>query len=199
MLKHLNYSLIFILFLSLLSCVPTRRFESEVAARTTAEREAIEANELAKESEEQRELAEAEIKKIEKELQELDKDYSLVKTRYDQQLKLNKDLQILYDKLLEINEKLTQEAAGRRRELSEEVVRKETELRRQEDKLRQRERDMDDLKYKMDLERAEIDRLRKDLEDKNSNISNLEGDKSELEQDLKERQEKLKKLPPEAR
>ncbi|MDC0230659.1 OmpA family protein [Aureispira] len=194
MLKYINYSVIFFLFLALLSCVPTRRFDSEAAARTAAEREALEANALAKESEEQRQLAEAEIKKIEKELQELDKDYTLVKTRYDQQLKLNTDLQILYDKLLEVNEKLTEEAAGRRRELSEEVVRKETELRRQEDQLRQRERDMDDLKNKMDEERKEIDRLRKDLEDKNSNISNLEGDKSELEKDLKERQDKLNKV-----
>ena len=93
-----------------------------------------------------------------------------------------------------MNEKLTEDAAGRRRELSEEVVRKEAELRKQEEQLRQRERDMDDLKYKMDQERKEIDRLRKDLEDKNSNISNLEGDKSTLEKNLKDREDKLEKL-----
>ena len=52
MLKYINYSVIFFLFLSLLSCVPTRRFDSEVAARTVAEREALEANALAKESDE---------------------------------------------------------------------------------------------------------------------------------------------------
>ncbi len=194
MIKYLNYALILTVFGTLLSCVPTRKFDAEVAARSAAESQARESKALAKESEEQRLLAEEEIKKIEKELMELDKDYTLVKTRYEQQQKLNKDLQVLYDKLLEVNEKLTQEAAGRRRELSEEVVRKETELRRKEDEIRSREREMDDLKRKMDRERDEIDRLRKDLEDKNSNISNLEGDKSELEKDLRERQERLKKL-----
>jgi len=194
MLKYLNYILIISLLGATFSCVPSRRFDAEVVARSSAEREAREAKEMAKESEEQRLLAEAEIQKIEKELQELDKDYTLVKTRYEQQQKLNKDLQILYDKLLEVNEKLTQDATGRRIELSEEVTRKETELRRKEDEMRRREREMDDLKRKMEKERDEMDRLKKELEDKSSNISNLEGDKSELEKSLKQRELKLKDL-----
>ena len=194
MLKSLRYTVIVLGFASLFACVPTRKFDAEVTARTSAEMQAKEAKAMAKESEEQRLLAEKEIGKVEKELGELNQDYTLVKTRYDQQQKLNKDLQVLYDKLLEVNERLTEEAAGKRRELSEEVVRKETELRRKEDEIRKREREMDELRRKMDLEREEIDRLRKDLEAKNSNISNLEGDKSALEKDLKERQDKLNQM-----
>lgn len=187
MLKFLNYTIVLALFGAMLSCVPNRRFQDEVAARTAAESKAREAKQQADEANQQRELAQSEIQKIEKELQELDKDYTLVKTRYEQQQKLNQDLQILYDKLLEVNEKLTQEAAGKRVELTEEVTRKEEELRR-------REREMDDLKRQMDKERDEIAKLRRDLEDKNSNINSLQGDKSALEKSLKEREDKLKKL-----
>lgn len=194
MLKHLNYIFIIFLLGTLLSCVPNRRFQEEVTARTVAEKQARDAKASEQEANKQRELAEAEIQKIEKELQELDKDYALVKTRYEQQQQLNKDLQILYDKLLEVNEKLTQEAAGKRRELTEEVTRKEDELRRKEDEIRRREQDMAGLKKKMDEERAEIDRLRKDLENKDANINNLQGDKSQLEKSLKERELKLKDL-----
>jgi chemotaxis protein MotB len=194
MLKLVRYIIVTLGFASLFACVTTRKFDAEVTARTSAEMKAKEAKAMAKESEEQRLLAEKEIGKVEKELGELNQDYTLVKTRYDQQQKLNKDLQVLYDKLLEVNERLTEEAAGKRRELSEEVVRKETELRRKEDEIRKREREMDELRRKMDLEQDEIDRLRKDLEAKNSNISNLQGDKSALEKDLKERQDKLDKM-----
>jgi chemotaxis protein MotB len=194
MLKYLNYILIITLLGATFSCVPTRRFDEEVTARSAAERESRESKQMATESEEQRLLAEAEIQKIEKELQELDKDYTLVKTRYDQQQKLNKDLQILYDKLLEVNEKLTQDATGRRIELTEEVTRKETELRRKEEEIRRREGEMNEMKRKMEREREEIEKLQKALADKNSNISNLEGDKSELEKNLKQRELKLKDL-----
>lgn len=194
MVKILNYGLVILLFSTLLSCVANRKYQEEVTARSAAEAKARDAQKLAKEEEEQRLLAESEIQKIEKELQELDKDYTLVKTRYEQQQKLNKDLQVLYDKLLEVNEKLTQEAAGKRRELSEEVTRKEEELRRKEDEIRRRERDMQELKAKMDREREEIDRLKKDLENKNADINSLQGDKSELEKSLKERELRLKDL-----
>lgn len=194
MLKIFNYTIIIALFGAMLSCVPNRRFQEEVAARSAAETKARESKQAADEANAQRELAQSEIQKIEKELQELDKDYTLVKTRYEQQQKLNQDLQILYDKLLEVNEKLTQEAAGKRVELTEEVTRKEEEIRRKEDEIRRREKEMDDLKRKMDDERAEIARLRRDLEDKNSNINSLQGDKSALEKSLKEREDKLKEL-----
>lgn len=194
MLKILNYVLVISLFGSIIACVPNRKFQDEVTARTGAEKQAREAKQSALEANQQRELAEKEIKKIEKELQELDKDYTLIKTRYDQQQKLNQDLQVLYDKVLEVNEKLTQDAAGKRRELSEEVTRKEEEIRRKEEEIIRREKDMDELKRNMEKERAEINRLQKDLQDKNDNINSLQGDKSELEKSLKERELKLKEL-----
>ncbi|WMX12653.1 MULTISPECIES: OmpA family protein [unclassified Aureispira] len=192
--KYFNYCIILFFFGSLLSCVPNRKFQEEVSAKTKAQQEASQAKQSAEQAQEELELAQKEIQKIEKELQELDKDYTLIKTRYDQQEKLNKDLQILYDKVLAVNEKLTQEAAGKSRELTEEVTRKQEEIRRKEDEIRRREREMADMKQRMDQERAEIERLQKDLEDKNANIDNLQGDKSALEKSLKAREEKVAAL-----
>lgn len=198
MLKYLNYVLILCFFGSLMSCVANRKYQEEVSAKTKAQQEARQAEQSAQQSQEELELAQGEIQKIEKELQELDKDYTLVKTRYDQQEKLNKDLQVLYDKVLAVNEKLTQEAAGKSRALTEEITRKKEEISRKEDEIRRkekeilrREQEMANMKDLMNNERNEIERLKKDLESKNSNINTLEGDKSALEKSLKAREDKV--------
>lgn len=201
MLKYLNYVLILFFFGSLMSCVANRKYQEEVTAKSKAQQEARQAEQTAQQAQEELELAQSEIQKIEKELQELDKDYTLVKTRYDQQEKLNKDLQVLYDKVLAVNEKLTQEAAGKSRELTEEITRKQEEIRRKsdeinrkEDEIRRREQEMANMKDQMNEERDEIERLKKDLENKNSNINTLQGDKSALEKSLKAREDKVAAL-----
>jgi len=194
MLKYLNYFLILFFFGSLMSCVANRKYQEEVSAKAKAQQEASQAIQSAEESQAELELAQGEIKNIEKELEELDKDYTLVKTRYDQQQKLNKDLQVLYDKVLAVNEKLTQEAAGKSRALTEEITRKQEEIRLKETEIQRRERDMADMKQQMSQERAEIQRLQKDLENKDSNINSLQGDKSALEKSLAAREEKVAAL-----
>jgi chemotaxis protein MotB len=184
-----------------MSCVANRKYQEEVSAKAKAQQEATQANQTAQQAQEELELAQKEIQKIEKELLELDKDYTLVKTRYDQQEKLNKDLQVLYDKVLAVNEKLTQEAAGKSRQLTEEVTRKQEEIRRKEEEIQRkeseiqrRERDMADIKAQMTQERNEMERLKKDLDAKNTNINSLEGDKSALEKSLKAREDKVAAL-----
>lgn len=201
MLKYVNYILILFFFGSLMSCVANRKYLEEVSAKTKAQQEASQSKQTAEQALAELELAQSEIQKIEKELQELDKDYTLVKTRYDQQEKLNKDLQVLYDKVLAVNEKLTQDAAGKSRALTEEVTRKQEEItrkveeiRRKEDEIRRREQDMANMKQQMNEERAEMQRLQKDLENKNSNINTLQGDKSALEKSLKAREDKVSAL-----
>lgn len=194
MLKFLNLLIITLAFTSLFSCVANRKYQEEVEARTAAQRAESTAKQQAKEAQEELEAAQEQIKKVEEELKTLEQDYTLVKSRYEQQQRLNKDLQDSYDKLLELNEKLTAEAAGKRRELSEELARKEAELRRKESELQRREQDMKDLQAKMDAERAEIDRLQADLDDKAANISNLQGDKSALQKDLEAREARVKEL-----
>jgi chemotaxis protein MotB len=201
MIKYLNYILILFFFGSLMSCVANRKYQEEVSAKTKAQQEARQAEQTAQQAQEELLLAQSEIQNIEKELQELDKDYTLIKTRYDQQEKLNKDLQVLYDKVLSVNEKLTQEAAGKSRALTEEITRKqeeirrkEEEIRRKEDEIKRREQDMANMKDQMNNERDEIARLKTDLENKNSNINTLEGDKSALEKSLKAREDKVAAL-----
>lgn len=194
MLRFLNILIMAIAFSSLLSCVANRKYQEEVEAKTAAQRGERDAKAQALEAQKQVEAAQEKIKKLEKELKTIETDYKLVKSRYDQQQQLNKDLQESYDKLLALNEKLTAEAAGKRRELSEEIARKEAELRRKESELQRREREMKELQAKMNTERAEIDRLQADLKDKATNISNLEGDKTALQKDLEAREARVKEL-----
>ncbi|MGH1336174.1 MAG: OmpA family protein [Aureispira sp.] len=194
MLKILNILIITVAFSSLFSCVANRKYQEEVEARSAAQRGERDAKAQALETKEQLEAAQQEIKNVEKELRTIETDYNLVKSRYEQQQRLNKDLQASYDKLLELNEKLTAQAAGKRRELSEEVARKEAELRRKEEELQRREREMKALQAKMDAERAEINRLQTDLEAKTANISNLQGDKTALQKDLEAREARVKEL-----
>ncbi len=188
-------------FSSLFSCVANRKYQEEVDAKNTAMRNEQNAIAQAKESKEQLLLAKQEIEKVQVELRTIEKDYNLIKTRYEQQQRLNKDLQDSYDKLLSLNEKLTAEAAGKRRELSEELTRKEEELRRKEEELQRRERELKELQAKMNAERMEIERLQADLETKTANVNNLQGDKSALEadksalmKDLEAREQRVKEL-----
>lgn len=194
MLKFLNMLIIAALCSSLFSCVANRKYLEEVDAKTAAQRGEVAARAEAVEAKEQLAAAQQEIEKVQTELRTIEKDYNLVKTRYEQQQRLNKDLQDSYDKLLELNEKLTAEASGKRRELSEEVARKEAELRRKEEELQRREREMKELQAKMGAERVEIDRLQADLKDKTANISNLQGDKTALQKDLEAREARVKEL-----
>ncbi len=201
MLRYLNLLLVVLVCSSLFSCVANRKYQEEIDAKNTARQNEQAALVKAQEAEEQLALAQQEIEKVQTELRTIEKDYNLVKTRYEQQQRLNKDLQDSYDKLLELNEKLTAEAAGKRRELSEEVARKEAELRRKEEELQRREREMKELQAKMDAERAEINRLQADLEAQTASVNNLQGDKSALQadksalmKDLEAREARVKEL-----
>lgn len=187
MMRYINLLILVVAFGSLFSCVANRKYQEEVTARNAAQSQAQQSEAARREAEEQLEKAQQELKEAEKEFNTLEKDYALVKERYEQQQKLNKDLQASYDKLLELNEKLTAEAAGRKRELDEELTRKESELRRKESELERRERDMLALQQKLEAERAEIERLQ-------ASVGNLEGDKSALMKDLEAREARVKEL-----
>ena len=187
MIRYINLLLLVLTFGSLFSCVANRKYEEAVTARNSAQSQARDADAARREAEDQLAKTKEELKDSEKELKTLEQDYNLVKERYEQQQKLNKDLQASYDKLLELNEKLTAEAAGRKRELDEELTRKENELRRKESELQRREREMMALQQKMDAERAEIERLQ-------ASVGNLEGDKSALQKDLEAREARVKEL-----
>jgi len=181
--RYINLLLLVVTFGSLFSCVANRKYQEEVTARSAAQRQASEAQQAQRETEEELASAKEQLKVAEKEFNTLEKDYALVQNRYQQQQKLNKDLQDSYDKLLELNEKLTAEAAGRKRELDEELTRKEDELRRKESELQRREREMMTLQAKMDAEREEIERLQASVGDLEGAKDALQQDKSALQQD----------------
>lgn len=192
--RYINLLLLVVAFGSLFSCVANRKYQEEVTARSAAQRQASEAQQAQQAAEEKLASAKEQIKEAKKEFNTLEKDYALIKDRYQQQQKLNKDLQASYDKLLELNEKLTAEAAGRKRELDEELTRKEDELRRKESELQRREREMMALQAKMDAERAEIERLQASVGDLQGDKDALQQDKSALMKDLEAREARVKEL-----
>lgn len=187
MTRYINALLLIVAFGTLFSCVANRKYQEEITARSAAQAEARDARLQRDEAQAELEKAQTQLKEAKKEFNTLEKDYTLVKERYEQQQKLNKDLQNSYDKLLELNEKLTAEAAGRKRELDEELSRKEAELRRKEAELQRREREMAALQQKMDAERTEIERLQE-------NVGTLQGDKSALQKDLEMREKRVQEL-----
>jgi len=193
--KYLNYTLAVILLVGLsMSCVSNRKYQDEVTARSAAMTRALQAEKKQKEEQDARIAAEERTKEIQKELDELRKDHKLLSTRYEQQQRLNKDLQDSYDKLLALNEKLRGDATNKRIELTEELSRKEMELQRKEFELDKKQREMKDIAARLDKEREELNKLREELAGKNTSISDLEKNKSELEKNLQEREAKVKKL-----
>lgn len=185
-----------VLFLGsmLVSCVPNRKYQEEVSAKQSAQREAANAKTAQKKLQEEIEALEKDFEVTKKDLKDLREDYDLLEQRYNQQQRLNKDLQSSYDKLLALNEKLKEEASSKRLELSEELKAKRQELERKEmllaekdREMRKREREIEELEAKMKQERAELEKLQ-------GNVSSLEENKSELEESLREREARVKEL-----
>ncbi|MCP4440494.1 MAG: OmpA family protein [Aureispira sp.] len=194
MAKIFQFAFMLLMFASLLSCVSNRKYQEEQTAKSQALNEAASQKKAREVAEKDLEGIKEKVKEMEEDYAEIKSDYDLLKTRYDQQQRLNKDLQDSYDKLLELNEKLKNDASAGKRELKEELAKKEDELRRKEDELRRREREMEELAAKLKKEREEIDKLKKDLEGKNANIGSLEDYKKKLEDDLAAREAKNKEL-----
>lgn len=193
--KHLISIFCSLLLLQIVSsCVPSRKFDAEVSARKDAELQAKSALDQLKVCDEKINNIKAAKDKIAEELAELNKDHDVLSTRYDQQLRLNKDLQELYDKLLEVNEKLTAEAAGKSRALSEELTRKEAELLRKEQDLRNKELELENLKLKLENERKAIEALQKDVEALQNSLAAREARVKELEEAIAARDAKTQAL-----
>ncbi|AFC24612.1 OmpA family protein [Saprospira grandis] len=173
-------ALLFLMIGGLSSCVSSRRYKEEVSAKEAAEKNASEAERKRQEIQEELSSVQGELSKLKASHKELTSDYELLQERYNQQQRLNKDLQASYDKLLALNEKLKEEAASKKRELSEELSIKRRELERRERELK--------------AEQERLEQLRKELQGKDANITDLEKYKKELEADLAARERRVKEL-----
>lgn len=192
--KVLNYMIVLLFLSTLFSCVASRKYDEEVTAKNAAVARANDAETARAAAVEDKEAAEKKIVTMEKDLAELREDYDLLQTRYKQQQRLNKDLQESYDKLLALNEKLRGDATDKRKQLTEELSRKESELQRKSTEMDRKERELRELEARMEKEREAINKLQAELEGKNTNINDLQQNKTALEKSLKEREEKVKAL-----
>ncbi len=162
------------------SCVSNRKFLEESNARRSAESKF--------ETEQQnRESAEAKLKTTEEKLDKLNKDHNLLrsdyntlKSSYDQQIKLTKEKEDAYDKLLDLMKQLKEESVNQKKKLDEELAIRTKELNEREAELKR--------------EKEAFERLRRDLEGKDANISELQSYKKELEAELAGREKRIKDL-----
>lgn len=192
--KILNYLVVILFMSSLFSCVASRKYQDEVTARATAVSQAAAAKQEAETAVASMNATQLKLDDLKKDYAEIKEDYDLLETRYKQQQKLNKDLQESYDKLLLLNEKLTGDANSRRKELTEELSRKESELSRKSLEMDRKERELKEMEARMERERAEIAQLQADIAGKNTNIDALQQNKSALEKSLQDRELKVKTL-----
>lgn len=178
------YAFLLLFAAGMSSCVSSRKYQEEVDAKNTAKAESAKSEEARIKAEKQLKTTQEELDEIKVDLAEIRSDYKLLQERYDQQQRLNKDLQDSYDKLLALNEKLKDEAASRKRELSEELNVKRRELERKERELR-------DAQTKLDREKAELEQMKKELAGKDASIEDLEGDLKKRLQQIEDLQAKL--------
>ena len=194
MTRIFRYLIIMAFFSTLLSCVASRKYQAEVVARTAAMDRALNAEQRLSEVEEEHEKTKKVVKDLELQFTQLKEDYALLENRYKKQQELNKDLQDSYDKLLSLNEKLRGDATNKRKELTEELSRKELELQRKTFEIEKKERDLKDAQDRLERERADIKKLQDELAGKDSSINSLQKNKSDLEKSLQEREDKVSSL-----
>ena len=181
------FSLLILVSIFFYSCVSNRKYSEELTARKKAQDEAAILTQNNKDLEKKWKETDDKLSKALIETKQMQADYELLQGRYNQQQRLNKDLQDSYDKLLALNDKLKEEATQQKRNLDDLLAERTRELER-------RERSARDLEESLRRERESIDKLRKDLEGKDANIIDLEKYKRELEDNLREREKRIKDL-----
>lgn len=185
------YAFLLLFATGMSSCVSSRKYQEEVDAKNTAKADAAKSEEARLSAEKKLKVTAEELDEIKVDLAEIRSDYKLLQDRYNQQQRLNKDLQESYDKLLALNEKLKDEAASRKRELSEELNIKRRELERKERELRDAQTKLDRAQAKLDREKAELEQMKKEMAGKDANIEDLEGDLKKRLQQIEDLQAKL--------
>lgn len=169
------------------SCVPSRKYEALQTEKTNLAKRYADSTRSLKDLRSDYAKEHQSNAKISKELNDTKRDMEKLQMSYDQTMKLNKDLQELYEKVIAQNKNLTDKAAGDVQALSESQQQLKLKLERKEMELDRLSKDMDDRKKKMDD-------LEKSIKEREANIEGLKGDKSQLEKNLADRENKVKTL-----
>ncbi len=176
------------------SCVSNRKFTEEVKAKDLAISAQAEEARQRKTAEEAKVQADVQIATLKKEMGELQVKYDKLAATYESQMiayerlqKTNDDLRKTYESVLAMNDRLTRENEGRKKELSDDNVRKEEELRR-------KGIEMADKEAELKRERETLERMRQEMQGKDNNLATLEAMKKELEKGLAEREKRVKEL-----
>lgn len=182
------------LSLSTVSCVSSRKYQEETAAKQRAEQARGEAESAKQVADKARAEAETQIATLQKQIGELQIKFDKLQATYDIQLRRNDELQTTNDRLnktykdlLDLNERYAKDADKRKNEIAEELVKKEALLQKREIELSEKE-------SQMRRDREELDRLSKQLKDKDGNLADLESIKRDLQKDLADREKRVAEL-----
>jgi chemotaxis protein MotB len=182
------------LSLTTVSCVSSRKFQEETAARQKSEQARSQAETDKATADKARVEAEQQIPALQKQIGELQIKHDKLQAAYDIQLRRNDDLQITNDRLnktykdlLDLNERYTRDADSRKKEIAEELVKKEALLQKREIEMAEKE-------AQMRRDREQLDRLTAQLKDKDGNLADLETIKRELMKDLADREKRVAEL-----
>lgn len=182
------------LSLTTVGCVSSRKYQEETSARQKAEQARGEAETAKAEADKKRVQAEQEIATLQKQIGDLQIKFDKLQATYDIQLRRNDELQTTNDRLnktykdlLDLNERYAKDADNRKKEIAEELAKKEALLQKREIELAEKE-------AQNRRDREELDRLSKQLKDKDGNLADLEAIKRDLQKDLADREKRVAEL-----
>ena len=182
------------LSLTTVSCVSSRKYQEETAARQKSEQARGEAETAKVAADKARAEAEQQILTLQKQIGELQIKFDKLQASYDIQLRRNDELQTANDRLnktykdlLDLNERYTRDADNRKKEIADELTKKEALLQKREIEMAEKE-------SQMRRDREQLDRLTAQLKDKDGNLADLETIKRDLMKDLADREKRVAEL-----
>jgi chemotaxis protein MotB len=172
---------------TLASCVPNRKYNELKNSNAALERNYRDSLYAFRQMRAEQMALRKENTELSTANREQDRKLAELQMSYNQTQRLNKDLQELYEKLLDQNKTLTSRASSETLLLNE----KQALLQNQLDL---KERELARLSESLEAREKANALLEKALKDRESNIANLQGSKTELEKSLAEREAKVKEM-----
>ncbi|MEQ8704504.1 MAG: OmpA family protein [Phaeodactylibacter sp.] len=175
---------VFILALSLSSCVGYQKYEAALADRDKLQTNYNDLEQQLETAQSQNKTLREQKTNLEKDVAETRQDLRTLQNRYNQLDKANEDLLKRYDRMLEQNEKMLESSSDERQNLMAQLTLKEQELDR-------RERQLRELESEIKQRETETEALRKSLVEREARVNELESAITEKDEKLKALRERI--------
>jgi len=192
--KHIFIFFLVIATVLLHSCVPQRKFEAEQTKARKLENEKHDCEKTLDEYKKKNNLLSDKVSTQYKEIDRMKNDSVLYNQKYNNIKKLNGDLNELYEKVLEQNKQLVNNANSDRDKLSNELAKTDAKLEQREKELREKDEMLkmkdETLKMKDEALKAKENEITK----RENDIKSLQDNTNTLQKDLVSREQRVKEL-----